>query len=445
MILNEAEAKILVDKILSFSKADSASVSVNGSNSKNLRFALNNVSTCGAIDSVSADIESNFGMKSGLVTITALDDESIEKGVRKSEEIAKLSPDNEEFMPPPEKQKGYLEVKEFFEDTDNLSPQSISERISYPINKAVENDLSSAGYFENSSGFQALGNTNDLSAYHKNTYAGFSSTMRLKDGKGSSKIDRSYANINLLNVKKFSDRVIDKTILSKNPQKHDAGKYVTILDNAAVCDLIYNLSFYMNKRRADEGRSFFSDKKKGNKIGQKIAGRNVNIFSDPQFREAPATPFSGDGFPVIKRNWISDGELNNLFSERYWAKKTKTDYVPFPTNIIMTGSANSVENLIASTEKGIYVVRFWYIRSVDPKQILLTGLTRDGVFLIENGKIKHAINNFRFNESPVNVLNNIVDMSVSEKVVGSETGKAKIVVPALKLSEFNFSTISDAI
>ncbi|MBK8550161.1 MAG: hypothetical protein IPL53_03535 [Ignavibacteria bacterium] len=194
-----------------------------------------------------------------------------------------------------------------------------------------------------------------------------------------------------------------------------------------------------------KGRSFFSDKGKGNKIGPKIAGKNVNIFSDPQYREAPSTPFSDEGFPVIKRNWITDGVLNNLYSGRYWAKKTNTDYVPFPTNIIMTGSDNSLEDLIASTDKGIYVVRFWYIRSVDPKQILLTGLTRDGVFLIENGKIKHAINNFRFNESPVNVLNNIVDMSVSEKVVGSETGKAKIVVPALKLSEFNFSTISEAI
>ncbi len=445
MILSESEAKLLIDKVLSFSKADSASVSVEGRNSKNLRFALNSVSTCGASDTISVNIESNFGKKSGSVTITSIDDGSIEEGVRKSEEIAKFSPDKEEFMPPLEKQTGYLHVKEFFEETDNLTPQNISERILYPLEKAEGNNLSAAGYFASSSGFTALGNTNMLSAYHKNTNSVFSSTMRVKEGKGSSKIHRSYADINLLNIRNFSDRVADRALLSSDPKKFEAGKYVTILDNAAVSDLINNLRFFMNRRSADEGRSFFSDKEKGNKIGEKIAGSSVNIFSDPQFKEAPSAPFSGEGMPIVKRNWITNGVLDNLFTSRYWAKKTGGENVPYPTNIIMTGTNKSTEDLIASTEKGIYVIRFWYIRTVDPSQILLTGLTRDGVFLIEDGKIKHSINNFRFNESPVNVLNNIVDMSVSEKVVGSESGEAKIVVPALKLSEFNFSTISDAI
>ncbi|MDQ3018989.1 MAG: TldD/PmbA family protein [Bacteroidota bacterium] len=445
MLLKKDEAKKLVDKILSYSKAESASVSVYGSNSNNLRFAVNTVSTCGAIDSISANITSNFGKKSGSVEITSIEDEAIEKGVRKSEEIAKFSPDGEEFMPPLEKQSGYLEVKEFFEDTDNLTPQNISDKVSYTLNKSIDNDLIAAGYFEKESGFQAMGNTNNLSAYHKNTNAGFASTVRTKEGKGSSKIDRSYSDINLLNIKKFSDRVIEKSKLSKNPSKYEAGKYVTILDNAAVCDMIGNLSWFMNKRSADEARSFFSDKEKGNKIGQKIVSEKVNIYSDPQNKDAPSTPFSSEGYPVYKRKWITNGVLDNLYSTRYWAKKTNSEYVPYPTNIIMAGSEKSVEDLISSTEKGIYVTRFWYMRTVDQRQMLLTGLTRDGVFLIENGKIKHAINNYRFNESPVNILGNIIDMSVSEKVIGSETGNAKIVVPALKLSEFNFSTISDAI
>ena len=147
MILNEEEAKNLVEKILSYSKADSANVSVRGSNSTNLRFALNSVSTCGAIDSISANIESNFGKKSGSVNISLIDDESLKNGVRKSEEIAVLSPDNEEFMPPPEKQSGYLEVKEFFDETAGITPQNISDRLSYTISKADEKDLISAGYF----------------------------------------------------------------------------------------------------------------------------------------------------------------------------------------------------------------------------------------------------------------------------------------------------------
>lgn len=444
MILSEDEAKNLVERILSYSKADSASVSVNGSNSKNLRFALNSVSTCGAIDSISANIESNFGKKSGSVNISLIDDESLKNGVRKSEEIAVLSPDKEEFMPPPEKQSGYLEVKEYFDETSGFTPQDISDRLSYTINKADEKDLVSAGYFNSESGFRAIGNSNGLFAYKKDTSAEFASTIRTKEGNGSSKINRSYADINLLDIRKFSDSVIDLAVLSKDPQKQEAGKYVTILDNAAVCDMIYNLSWYLNKRSADEGRSFFSLKDKGNKIGEKIVNEEVNIFSDPQYKDAPSSPFSGDGYPLKKQNWITSGVLDKLYTARYWAKKTNTEYIPFPSNIIMQGSDKSTEDLIASTEKGIFVTRLWYIRSVNPIQILLTGLTRDGVFLIENGKLKHPVNNFRFNESPINVLKNVIDMSVTEKVVGSETGNAKIVVPALKLSEFNFSTISDA-
>jgi len=119
--------------------------------------------------------------------------------------------------------------------------------------------------------------------------------------------------------------------------------------------------------------------------------------------------------------------------------------VPYPTNLIMQGLNKSVEDLIASTERGVFVTRFWYIRSVDQRQMLLTGLTRDGVFLIENGRLAYPVNNFRFNESPVNVLDKIIDMSSAEKVVGSENINARTVVPALKVRDFNFSTISDAV
>ncbi|MDQ3194760.1 MAG: TldD/PmbA family protein [Bacteroidota bacterium] len=445
MLLEKEEAGNLIKKILSYSKAESATAYLDGSNSLNLRFALNTVSTCGAINSISANIISNFGKRSGTVRITSVEDEIIEKGVRQSEEIARLSPENEEFMPPLEKQDRYLEVNEFFENTDKLVPQNISDKVSYTLNKAIDKDLQAAGYFENETAFSSIGNTKDMFAYHKRTTAEFSTTVRTSDGKGSSKINRSYADINLLNVNKFSDNVIDKAVMSRDPKRHEPGKYVTILDNAAVSDIIDNLIGYMNKRSADEGRSFFSEKNNQNKIGQTIGDARVNIFSDPQNKYAPASPFSDDGYPVFKRDWIKEGVLKNLYSGRYWAKKTNTEYVPYPTNIIMTGTGKSVEDLIASTEKGVFVSRLWYIRSVDQRQMLLTGLTRDGVFLIENGKITRAINNYRFNESPINIIKNIVDMSVSEKVVGSETGNARIVVPALKLSEFNFSTISDAI
>lgn len=444
MLLTKEEAKSLSDKILSYSKADAATVILSGGNSNNLRFAQNTVSTCGAIDSILVGITSNFGKKSGSIGITSIEDKDLEDAVSRSEEIAKLSPENKEFLPPPGKQEVYLDVNEFFEDTANLTPKDISDKIAYTLNKASEKDLTAAGYFESGTEFLSVANSNQLFAYHKNTASQFSSTMRTKGTNGSSKINRSYADINLLNFRKFTEKVADNTILSVNPQKYEAGKYVTILDSSAVCDMVSRLIGYMDKRSADEGRSFFSDKEKGNKIGQKISDIKVNIISDPQLTEAPTTPFTYEGIPLFKTEWITDGVLKNLYSTRYWAEKTNTESISYPNNIYMKGTDKSVEDLIASTENGIYVNRFWYIRDVDPSQLLMTGLTRDGVFLIENGKIKHAVNNFRFNESPVNILNNIIDMSFAEKVVGSETGDSKLVVPALKLSEFNFSTISDA-
>lgn len=445
MIYSKEEAEKLLSKIISYSKADSVSVSLKGENTNNLRFALNTVSTCGASDSLSASITSNIGKKSGTVSINEFGENKIEEGVRKSEDIAILSPDNKEFMPPPGKQNSYPEVKEFFEDTDSITPDQIAGKISYTLDNAVKRDLTAFGFFRKYSAFDAIGNSKGLFAYHKYTSSNFSTTMRTKDSSGSSKIDRTFSDINLLDTVKFTNWVADRALMSVNPQKHEAGKFITILDSAAVADMIDNLFSYLDRRSSDEKRSFFTDKAKGNKIGQKVFSEKVNIYSDPMNKTAPSNPFTGEGIPTKKTEWITNGMLKNLYTSRYWAEKTSSPYVPYPVNLIMEGSNKSVEDLIASTENGIYVTRFWYIRQVDPKQILLTGLTRDGVFLIENGKIKHAINNFRFNESPVNVLNKIIDMSYPERVVGSETGDAKIVVPALKLSEFNFSTISDAI
>lgn len=445
MLLTEEESKNLIKKILSFSRADSAFISLNGSNSNNVRFAVNTVSTCGAINSINATITSNFGKKSGRVRITNIDDKIIQRGVESSETIARLTPDNEEFMPPLKKQDSYLKVNGFFDDTSNLSPQNISEKISYIIKNSVEKELLAAGYFEKEAGFLALGNTNGLFSYHKNTHAGFSSTVRTKNGKGSSKIQRAYADINLLDMKNISDKVIERSILSQDPKEYPPGKYVTILDSAAVSDMVEILLYNMSRRSADEGRSFFAEEGKDNKIDQRIVNPKVNIYSDPQSNEAPSTPFAEDGHPMKKTRWITKGILENLYSGRYWAKKTNSEYIPYPSNILMSGSDKSVEELISSTENGIYVTRFWYIRTLDPQQLLMTGLTRDGVFLIKNGKIKDAINNYRFNESPINILNNIVDMSIAERIGGSESEDSKIVVPALKLSEFNFSTVSDAI
>ena len=445
MFLTEKEARELISKALSFSKADSAVITVKGGNSSNIRFAVNSVTTSGSGDNLNVEIISNFGKRSGTAVISNLDDLNLQDGVRISEENARLSPEGKEFMPPLEGGLNYQKPKEFFNSTAEMSASDMASAVSYTLQVADSNELKSAGYFETDEAFTSIGNSNGLFAYHDNTFARFATTMRTNDGTGSSKIDRSFADINELRINDLSDRLSKRALMSQNPKKLEPGKYTAVLDHAAVCDLITGLTGYLSMRSADEGRSFFSNNGSGNKIGKKLFSEMVNIHSDPEDPKAPARPFADYGYPVEKTSWISNGVLDNLYTSRFWAQKKGMKHVPYPTNLIMQGTDKTVEDLIASTERGVFVTRFWYIRSVDPKQILLTGLTRDGVFLIENGKISHPVNNFRFNESPVSVLDRILDMSSAEKVVGSENINARTVVPALKVSDFNFSTISDAI
>lgn len=445
MKLTKEETKKLADKIFSYSKADSVSVNISGGLKENIRFAVNNVTTCGSADSISIGISSNFGKKTGYINLTSINDADIKKAVEQSEEIARLSPENKEFMPLPEKNQIYPEVNQYFDSTAKASPSDRANTVSYVLLKSIERDLISAGYFETEDRFTSVANSNGLFAYHPFTELDFSFTSRTKDGTGSSKVHRNFADLNRLKIEELTKTCMDRAVLSQKPVELKPGKYTTILEKMATCDMVGNLFGYMNKRSADEGRSFFSDKDKGNKIGEKIVSEKVNIHSDPQNPIAPTTPFTGEGLPNLKTIWYENGILKNLHTNRFWAEKTNSPYTPYPANIIMQGSDKSLEDLIKSTDKGVFVVRLWYIRSVDPKKILLTGLSRDGIFYIENGEIKYPIKNFRFNESPANVLKNLTDMSREEKVIGAETESMKIIVPDIKVEEFNFSTLSDAI
>ena len=446
MILEKAEALALIKKIISYSKADSIQVALNGNNSNNIRFAVNTVSTCGAYTDINISINSNFGKRSGSVTLTSIETDEIIKAVAASEAIARLAPENPEFMPPLDPVKSYTDVKQFFPETANIASEQCAEKVYYVLEQARQRgDITAAGYFENNAGFSAIGNSKGLFAHETSTMANFSTTIRTNDGTGSARVEREYADIKDLDIKKYSDDAIRKSTFSKEPREMKPGKYPAILEAPAAADMVGLMVNFMNRRSADEGRSFFSGKNNKTKLGEELVDKRVNIYSDPSAPQAPASPFNGEGYPLGRTELITNGVLKNLFTSRYWAQKNNLPVVPRNSNVIMSGGTKTLEQLISTMDSGILVSRLWYIRTVDPQQMLLTGLTRDGIFYIEEGKIKYPIKNFRFNESPVNILKNVVDMSVSEKVVGAETGSAKIVVPALKLSSFNFSTLSDAI
>jgi predicted Zn-dependent protease len=262
--------------------------------------------------------------------------------------------------------------------------------------------------------------------------------MRTNDGTGSGWVTRDYNDITKFNASEAANTAIDKAVLSREAKAIEPGKYTVILEPSAALGLLQGIGRSINARSADEGRSFMSKEGGGTKIGEKIVDERVTLWSDPLNDEVPAPTWSGDGQPLKKTMWIENGVVKNLAYGRYWAKKQGVEPVPFPSNFIMAGGDDSLEDLIKSTKKGILVTRLWYIRSVDPQTLLYTGLTRDGTFYIENGKIKYPVKNFRFNESPIIMLNNLETLGKQVRVDGN-------LIPYMKVRDFTFTSLSDAV
>jgi predicted Zn-dependent protease len=444
MILKENEVINLFEKIKRFSKAEEISVNISGSNSYNIRFARNTVSTNGYSDGLTVSVTSYFGKKSGSASTNKFDNESLKNIVELSENIAKLSPENKEYVSLLNKQE-YLTVPNYSEYTEKRSEKSRSDAISYIIENSINNHLVSAGYIEDEVSFTSIFNSKNLFAYNKNTESSISSTIRTEDGSGSSRFSKLNVNVNNIDYKNLTDFSIRRTLQSIQPKELKPGRYTVILEHSASADMISLCMNFMGARSADEGRSYFSKKGGGNLVNEKIVSSLVNIYSDPSDIKAPSIPFTGEGEPRNKVVWFENGVLKNLHRNRYWAEKTNEPSIPYPSNIIMEGTSKTLDQIISETDYGILVSRFWYIRTVEQKTMLLTGLTRDGIFEVKDGKITNPIKNFRFNESPINILKNIIDLGVSEKSPGSETGNFSICVPIMKVKDFNFSSLSDAV
>ncbi|WP_299256406.1 TldD/PmbA family protein [uncultured Aquimarina sp.] len=436
-IYSKEEAKQIMEKALSFSTADACEVNLSGSESGNIRYARNTVSTAGHRSNQTLVVQSNFGKKSGTATIDEFDDESLKKVVKRAEELAKLSPENPEFMAPLGPQR-YDESITYVDKTAKITPEYRAEVANSSIEPAAAKDVTAAGFFNDSTGFSAMMNSSGLFAYNQATDASFTVTMRSNDGTGSGWVTRDFNDVSKFNAVEASTVAIDKAVMSKEAKAIEPGKYTVILEPAASVGLLGNMAFAFNARTADEGRSFMSKEGGGTKMGEKIVDERVNIWSDPLNPEVPTGTWNGSGQPLKKTSWIENGVVKNLAYGRYWAEKKGVDPVPFPNGFIMQGGDASLDDLIKGTKKGILVTRLWYIRTVDPQTLLYTGLTRDGTFYIENGKIKHPVKNFRFNESPIIMLNNLETLGKQVRIDGN-------LVPYMKIRDFTFTSLSDAV
>lgn len=436
-MLSEQEAKKIIDKVLSYSKADETTVVLTGRRTGNIRYARNTVSTSGEADNLSLSVTAVFGKRSGSTTINEFDDASLSKTVERASEIARLAPENPEYMSILGPQE-YIKTNSYSEKTAGIDPAFRANAAFDSIQPCIKKDLTAAGYLEDSTSFIAMGNNKGLFGYNKETTIDFSITVRTADEKGSGYGVQTVTDASKLNTVAATAIAMNKAIASKEAKELAPGKYTVILEPAAGGELLQLLLGALDARNADEGRSFFGKKGGGNRIGEKLFNENVQIISDPVQPDNPGSPFANDGSKQERVVWIENGVLKNLYYSRYWANLKGLNSLPAPSGFIMMGTEKNIPELIKETEKGILLTRFWYIRPVDPQTLVFTGLIRDGSFYIENGEIKYAIKNFRFNESPAKMLNNI-------EALGKPVRIGNSLIPPMKIRDFNFTSLSDAV
>jgi predicted Zn-dependent protease len=437
MLLTREECKTLAEKIISRAQADDVSVSVVSDQNANTRYANNTVTTAGFTASLTVTISATKEKRTGTVRTSELTDAALERALRQAEAIAALAPPDPEYVEPLGPQT-FPQIAAFHEETAQARTAEIVPAVRAVVTAAEEKGVHAFGYYDISAQARAQANQRGLFGYHRATSASYSVTARTPDGTGSGWAAQQAPRHRQIDAARIGSTAIRKALESREPRALDPGLYAVVLEPQALADLLGFLAFSFNARAADEGRSFLSQKGGGNRLGEKVFGENITLWSDPFDARVPGQPWSGDGLPAEKMTWVEKGVVKNLLYDRYWAQKTERKPTPFPPNLLMEGGAATLEDLIASTERGLLVTRFWYIRFLQPQTLQLTGLTRDGLFYIEKGKIKHPVMNFRFNQSVVALLNSVEALSAAVPVEDT-------VLPAVKARDFNFSSLSDAV
>jgi predicted Zn-dependent protease len=445
MILSEADTRSLTDKILALSKAESCTVLIDGFDQRHIRYAQNMATTNGAPSGVEISVESHYGKRAGSATGTDLGDDALATLVASSEATARRAPENPEFMPPLGPQT-YAFGSAFFPATAAASSAQLASAIQPVLQNAAALKLQASGFLQIGTSFSSFATSKGLFVYDRETDVLHTVTARTPDGTGSGWAGTTLNDFGRLDASAMGSVAIDKAVRSQKPMRLPPGKYTVILEPSAVSDLVgIMVEDTFDARSADEGRSFATKKGGGSRLGENVFGKNVTLFSDPHDTIVPGGIYSDDGLAAQRTVWIDGGVLKNLQCSRYWAQKSGRAAVPSPTTLTLAGGTGTTADLVKQTRRGLLITRFWYIRMVDPQTVLLTGLTRDGVFLIEHGEIVRPVCNFRFNESPVTMLNKVMAMGPSVRTYGEEVTDMPMSVPALLVDEFTLSSVSDAV
>jgi len=442
-VLGRTDCEALARRVLSAATADETRVTINSRARGDTRFAVNQVSTAGDDVNTTVTVQSTFGTRSASFTTNKLDDADLAAAVHNAEALARLTAPNPEHMP----ELGPQTYATLPGRTASVpSPADRVAAVKSICDRARTAGFVATGLIEADVGTVAVATSRGLFGFDQTSGVSLTTTVRTPDGTGSGWAGANADTWSAIDAAALGAAATDKAARSRNPVAVEPGRYTVVLEPTAVGNLVQLIAFASQARAADEGRSFFSKPGGGNKIGMKVVDERVTLISDPA--DSEGSLFTGEGLPTRKVTWIENGILRDLNYDRFWAQKTghQPTAAPFRT-LHMLGGSSSIPQMVAGTARGILVTRFWYIRPVDPRTILFTGLTRDGTFLIENGRVTHSIKNFRFNESPIFMLNNLEAAGTPVRVSASEDGSpgASIIMPPIRCHDFTFTSLSDAV
>jgi predicted Zn-dependent protease len=458
-MLDEKKAQQIFDKIKKFATADEVEVIIAGGKSALTRFANNTIHQNVAEEGYICSIRTNFGGKTARATTSKFDDDSLRRAVQNAEAISKVQQPDAELLPlagPEMAPKGDDGAQRYFENSAALTPEERAKGVHGIVELAKKENLTAAGIFSSSAGSEYTLNSKGLMASYRQTSAEVSITMLGGDSSGWQKFNSPNASdVKPLELAKIAAR---KAKLSAGPTEATPGKYTVILEPAAVLDLVGFMFFDFGGQAVLDERSFLN-----NRIGKKIFGDNITVHDDVRHPLQSGAPFDGEGVRRERIELIDKGVVKRLVYARATAEKMKhsphaavvgeiratghgfplpNEMGEAPVNIVFAPPAQpkSVDQMIAETDHGILVTRLWYIREVDPYEKILTGMTRDGTFLIEGGKVKGGVRNFRFNQSLVEMLSAVEAMGEPVRASGEES--FDMVVPAMKVKDFNFTEVT---
>jgi predicted Zn-dependent protease len=429
------EFRFLAEVVLKRSTGDHTLIALYDQHSGTTRFANNRIVQNVDTRRGSLSVTVTFGRRHGTASTTDFTAGAIQEAVTRATQIAHLSPDDPEHLPPVEPQQ-YLTPPTTRAETAAAGPARRLEYTNEAIGQCRMENLAAAGIVSSSIATVGVAASTGLFAHEERTDARFSLTVQAGEATGWGAA--AHRSIDHLRVQERTLTAINKAKRGLEVRELPPGRYTVILEPAAVAGLWSSLLWTLDAKSYEKGTSALSGK-----LSQPIVDKRLTLRNMPGHEDLLGIGFTADGLPTVASDWIAEGVLTQLSYDRFTAKVRGIGKIPTLDAPCLLGTGPSLptlQELIKNTERAILVTNFWYIRTVNPTDLTLTGMTRDGTFLVENGEIVSAVKNFRFHESPLQVFNRIAAFTKPAEAITLETGK--LLVPAMTLRDFNFSSVT---